>query len=105
MENCLLEKSLEEIKTHYRKDINLGGWFSFNSTKTEWQNFYAEKMLKHFFNIELIDKAFKGYSINPELLITNNINFLGLKNKSILIIGGGPSASLLTKEQISITDR
>lgn len=104
MENCLLEKSLEEIKTHYRKDLNLGGWFSFNSTKTEWQNFYAEKMLNHFFSSEMIDKAFKGFTISPELLITNNISFLGLKNKSVLIVGGGPSTSLLTKDQISKYD-
>lgn len=104
MENCLLEKNLEETKTHYRKNINLGGWFSFNSTKTEWQTFYAEKMLKHFFSIDLINKAFKGYSVNSELLITNNINFLGLKDKNILVIGGGPSASLLTENQISKYD-
>jgi len=100
MENCLSGKNSEEIKQHYRKNLNLGGWFSFNSTKEEWKEHFAEEMLNHFFDIELIDKAFKGFSVDSELLLTNNINFSGLKNKSVLVIGGGPSTNLLTEKEI-----
>ena len=98
MENCLLGKNLEEIKQHYREDINRGGWFSFNSTKDQWKRGFAEKMLKHFFDIELIKKGFKDFSVNEEVLHTNNIDFSNIKDQSVLVIGGGPSTSYLTRD-------
>ena len=104
MENCLLEKSSEEIRQHYRKDINLGGWFSFNSTKQVWKSNFAEKMLKHFFDIELIEKRFRGFTINEEILLTKNIKFSGINNKNVLVVGGGPSANSLTEEILSQYD-
>ena len=104
MENCLLGKSSEEIKQHYRQNINLGGWFSFNSTKEQWVSNFAEKMLKHFFNVELIQKKFNGFTTDEEILLTNNIKFSGLKNKSVLIVGGGPSTTSLTEQALSKYD-
>ena len=88
----------------YRKDINVGGWFSFNSTPDQWLSGYASTMLKHFFNLEFIEKGFGGYKISKELLITNNLNFSGLLNKKVLVIGAGPSTSQLAQETISSYD-
>ena len=59
----------------YREDLNKGGWYSFNSSKEEWKSNFAEKMLRHFFDIELIEKRFRGFTINEEILLTKN-NYL-----------------------------
>ena len=104
MENCLLGKSLEEINQCYRKSINMGGWFSFNSTPDQWLSGYASSMLNHFFNMEFIERAFSGYQVSRELLITKNLNFSGIQDKSVLVVGAGPSTLQLTQEIISSYD-
>lgn len=82
----------------YRKDLNVGGWFSFNATKKDWKSFYAQKMFEHFFDAGIIDKAFKGINVNEELLISKNLDFSSMKNKKVLVIGGGPSTKQLSEE-------
>ena len=81
----------------FRSDINRGGWFSFNSTKSDWKLFYAKKMLDNFFVPSKINKAFGGIDINEELLITKNLNFQNMSGKKVLVIGGGPSSQNLNK--------
>lgn len=88
----------------YRKDMFQGGWFSFNSTKSLWKESYANKMFKTFFNTSLIKDHFGQNKITEEMLITDNLNFDNLKNKSVLVIGGGPSCELLTTEMIESYD-
>ena len=88
----------------YREDLNKGGWYSFNSPKEEWKNGFAQKMQKHFFDPELIEKMFQGFTVNDELLLTNNINFCNIKNQRVLIIGAGPSTNQLTRETVSSYD-
>lgn len=79
----------------YRKDMYLGGWFSFNCTKEDWLNFYAEKMFEAFFGQQYRFK-FGNPFINEELLLTRNLPNNSLKNKKVLVVGGGPSSELLT---------
>ena len=88
----------------YRKNLDYGGWFSFNSTAEEWKSGYAEKMLNYFFTSSIIKRSFRGYSINEELLITTNLNFSAIENKSVLVVGGGPSASLVSQELLDSYD-
>tara|TARA_Y100000114_G_scaffold70574_1_gene64540 strand:+ start:18715 stop:19512 length:798 start_codon:yes stop_codon:yes gene_type:complete len=88
----------------YRKNIDHGGWFSFNATQEEWKSNYAEKMLDYFFTSSIIERSFGGYTITDELLITNNLNFSGVKERSVLVIGAGPSSSLLTQELLDSYD-
>lgn len=88
----------------YRKDINTGGWFSFNSTQKDWVSHYADFMLKHFFDIDFINRGFGGYKITEEILLTNNIDFSNLKGKKILVIGGGPSSNSLDSKKIDSYD-
>ena len=88
----------------YRNDIFKGGWFSFNSTKELWKESYANKMFNTFFNISLTRDYFGENKITEEVLISNNLNFDNLNNKSVLVIGGGPSCELLTTELIESYD-
>ena len=88
----------------YRKDLNVGGWFSFNSNKRDWKSFYANKMFEHFFDVDMINKSFKGVNINEELLISQNLDFSSIKNKKVLVIGGGPSTKNLTDEKLNEYD-
>lgn len=81
----------------YREDLNKGGWFSFNSTKEQWKSYYADKMFKHFFHADLVEKSFRGVRIDDELLVTNNLNFEGMSGKKVLVIGGGPSTKHLNE--------
>ena len=88
----------------YRQNMFEGGWFSFNSTKKIWKENYANQMFKTFFNTSFIKDHFGDNVITEELLISNNLNFSNLKDKSVLIIGGGPSCELLTTEIIESYD-
>jgi len=88
----------------YRNDMFKGGWFSFNSTKELWKESYANKMFNTFFNISLTRDHFGENKITEEVLISNNLNFDNLNNKSVLVIGGGPSCKLLTTELIESYD-
>jgi len=88
----------------YRKDINIGGWFSFNATKQDWKDHYAEKMLNHFFDKQGISNSFRGVSIDEELLLTENLNFSNLENKKVLVIGGGPSTQKLNNKVLDNYD-
>ena len=88
----------------YRKDIYQGGWFSFNSTRDQWTEHFAEKMYNTFFNSAFISEKYSGYTITDELLITNNLNYSGIKDKSVIVVGGGPSSSVLTEEILSSYD-
>lgn len=88
----------------YRKNLNVGGWFSFNSDRENWKKFYALKMANHFFDVDRIKRKFKGFDITEELLITKNLQFSGILDKKILVIGGGPSTSSLTQETINSYD-
>lgn len=88
----------------YRKNINMGGWFSFNSEKDAWSNHYADKMLRHFFDYSLINNSFSGVSITEELLITKNLDFSKVFGKKVLVIGGGPSSNKLTEQVLDSYD-
>ena len=88
----------------YREDMFQGGWFSFNSTRELWKESYANKMFNYFFNTTFISDSFGDKTITEELLITNNLNFNNMKNKSVLVIGGGPSSQLLTTDTIESYD-
>ena len=88
----------------YRNDMFQGGWFSFNSTKEIWKESYANKMFKSFFSVNIMKDHFGDNKITEELLITNNLNFDGIKDKTVLVIGGGPSCELLTDEIIKSYD-
>jgi uncharacterized Rossmann fold enzyme len=88
----------------YRKDINLGGWFSFNSTQEQWKSFYAEKMLNHFFDGNTIRRNFQGIHLTNEFLITKNLNFAAMQGKKVLVIGGGPSTTALNNEMLKEYD-
>ena len=88
----------------YRKNMFQGGWFSFNATKELWKESYANKMFKAFFNVSLTKDHFGNNKITEEMLITNNLNFDNLKNKSVLVVGGGPSSELLTAKIIKSYD-
>jgi len=88
----------------YRKDIYQGGWFSFNATKDQWVHHYAEKMYNTFFNSVFISEKYSGYTITDELLITNNLNYSGIKDKSVIVVGGGPSSNTLSEEILSSYD-
>tara|TARA_Y100001938_G_C8069244_1_gene422115 strand:+ start:135 stop:923 length:789 start_codon:yes stop_codon:yes gene_type:complete len=88
----------------YRKNIDHGGWFSFNATTEEWKSEYAEKMLDYFFTSSIIERSFGGYTVSDELLITNNLNFSGVSGKSVLVIGAGPSSSIVTQDLVNSYD-
>jgi len=92
------------ISQLYRKDLNMGGWFSFNSTKEDWKGFYAKRMAEHFFNLNRIEDTFDKVAITEETLITKNLNFSGIKDKRVLVIGAGPSSSELNEEILSSYD-
>jgi hypothetical protein len=83
----------------YRARLNQGGWFSFNSRKSEWKSHYADTMFDVFFDRLRIEKSFGSLNINEELLITNNLDFSAVKGKEVLVIGGGPSSKDLTVEE------
>ena len=88
----------------YRRDLNLGGWFSFNSNREDWVSFYGEKMANHFFGEDLLENNFGGFSTSQELLITNNINFQSLKGKRVLVCGAGPSLDDITSSDLQSYD-
>ena len=88
----------------YRKDMYQGGWFSFNAKKEEWQSHYAQKMYNAYFNSVFIKERYGQPIITDELLITNNINYSSIKDKSVLVVGGGPSCEMLTTEIIESYD-
>ena len=88
----------------YRKDIYQGGWFSFNANKEDWKSHYAEKMYNTFFNSVFIEEKYSKHTVTSELLITNNLSYAGIKNKSVLVVGGGPSCEALTAEMLESYD-
>ena len=88
----------------YRQDIYVGGWFSFNATKEDWSSHYAEKMWDAYFGSVLLDEVYGPREITDELLITRNIDYSSMKDKSVLVIGGGPSCELLTDDIINSHD-
>ena len=88
----------------YRENLNRGGWFSFNSTKEEWKQFYANKMFNHFFQADMVKKSFRGIEIDNELLVTKNLDFTRMSNKKVLMIGGGPSSKQLNEGILSEYD-
>ena len=88
----------------YRDNIFAGGWFSFNATKEDWSSHYAEKMWDTFFGSALLDGTYGPRLTTDELLITQNIDYSSMKEKSVLVIGGGPSCEILTDELIESYD-
>ena len=88
----------------YRKDMHHGGWFSFNAKKEDWESHYAQKMYDTYFNSSFVKDQYGSVTITDELLITNNINYSGINEKSVLVVGGGPSCELLTSEIINSYD-
>tara|TARA_Y100000593_G_C4304502_1_gene335066 strand:+ start:1854 stop:2630 length:777 start_codon:yes stop_codon:yes gene_type:complete len=81
-----------------------GGWFSFNASRDQWTENYAEKMYEVFFNSPFISEKYSGYTVTDEMLITNNLQYNNIKHKSVLVIGGGPSSETLTKEMLTSYD-
>ena len=88
----------------YRNNMHQGGWFSFNAKKEDWKSHYAKKMYNTYFNSSFVKEQYGRPIITDELLITNNINYSGINDKSVLVIGGGPSCEILTSEIINSYD-
>ena len=88
----------------YRKNIFEGGWYSFNATAEDWVDHYADKMWDTFFGSVLLDDMYGPRVVTDELLITKNIDYSVMQNKSVLVIGGGPSCDMLTDELIESYD-
>lgn len=61
-------------------------------------------MYNTFFNSAFISEKYSGYTITDELLITDNLNYSGIKDKSVIVVGGGPSSNTLTEEMLSSYD-
>ena len=81
----------------YREDMFQGGWFSFNATRDQWSEYFAEKMYEAFFGSPYIAESYSGYTVTDEMLITNNLKYNSIQGKSVLVIGGGPSSEMLTE--------
>ena len=88
----------------YRKNIFEGGWYSFNATADDWVDHYADKMWDTFFGSVLLDDMYGPRVVTDELLITKNIDYSVMQNKSVLVIGGGPSCDMLTDDLIRSYD-
>lgn len=95
---------VEEFKAEFRIDLNRGGWFSYNYGKQDWLDFGAKTIYNTFFEPGMINKSFGAPKITEELLISSNLNFSGLKNKSVLVLGGGPSLNSVTEKQLQSYD-
>ena len=87
----------------YRNSIFQGGWFSFNSTKENW-NKISKEMYDYFFGSVMFDEIFGASKTTEELFIKTDQNFDFVKDKSVLVIGGGPSSKNLTSEIIESYD-
>jgi hypothetical protein len=87
----------------YRNSIFQGGWFSFNSTKENW-NKISKEMYDYFFGSVMFDEVFGVSKTSEELFIKTDQNFDFIKDKSVLVVGGGPSSKSLTSEIIESYD-
>tara|TARA_B100001059_G_C17775063_1_gene550750 strand:- start:166 stop:987 length:822 start_codon:yes stop_codon:yes gene_type:complete len=87
----------------YRKDIFQGGWFSFHSTVSDWVK-TSKKLQTAFFKSFMFNEVFGESEVTDELLIKSDIDFSFIKDKSVLVIGGGPSSKTLTDNQIKSYD-
>lgn len=87
----------------YRKDIFQGGWFSFHSTVADWVK-TSKKLQTAFFKSFMFNEVFGESEVTDELLIKSDIDFSFIKDKSVLVIGGGPSSKTLTDNQIRSYD-
>lgn len=87
----------------YRNSIFQGGWFSFNANKENWPKI-AEQMYDYFFGSVLLDDTFGESTITDEIFLKSNLNFDFAKDKSVLVIGGGPSSKNLNDETIKSYD-
>ena len=87
----------------YRKDLFQGGWFSFHSKIEDWQDI-SKKLYDNFFKSFMFDEVFGKSKITDELFIKTDVDFTFAKDKSVLVIGGGPSSKTLTDEQIKSYD-
>jgi len=87
----------------YRKDIFQGGWFSFHSTVADWVK-TSKKLQTAFFKSFMFNEVFGKSEVTDELLIKSDIDFSFIKDKSVLVIGGGPSSKTLTDNQIKSYD-
>ena len=87
----------------YRKDIFQGGWFSFHSTVADWVK-TSKKLQTAFFKSFMFNEVFGESEVTDELLIKSDIDFSFIKDKSVLVIGGGPSSKTLTDNQIKSYD-
>jgi len=87
----------------YRKDIFQGGWFSFHSDKNNWPDI-SEKLRKAFFNSFMFDEIFGPSETTDELFIKTDLKFDFVKDKSVLVIGGGPSSKNLNSEILDSYD-
>jgi len=87
----------------YRKDIFQGGWFSFQSKVENWTE-VSQKLRDAFFKSFMFDEVFGETKTTDELFIKSNIDFSFVKDKSVLVIGGGPSSKNLTDDQIKSYD-
>jgi hypothetical protein len=87
-----------------RKSLDRGGWFSYNYPKDTWVDFGAKTMYNTFFDPGVANSMFGSPKISSELLISQNLNFSGIKDKSVLVIGGGPSLEELDTNKLSNYD-
>jgi hypothetical protein len=87
----------------YRKDIFQGGWFSFHSTVADWVKI-SKKLQTSFFKSFMFNEVFGESEVTDELLIKSDIDFSFIKDKSVLVVGGGPSSKTLTDNQIRSYD-
>lgn len=87
----------------YRNSIFQGGWFSFNSTKDDWPKI-SNEIYNYFFGSVLLDDIFGESKITDELFLKSYLNFDFVKNKSVLVVGGGPSSEKLTDDIINSYD-
>ena len=87
----------------YRNNIFQGGWFSFNANKENWPK-VAQEMYDYFFGSVVFDEVYGESIITEELLLKTDFNFDFVKDKSVLVVGGGPSSKNLTSEIIQSYD-
>lgn len=87
----------------YRNSIFQGGWFSFNSTRSDWPK-VSEQMYRFFFGSVLFDDVFGESKTTDDLFLKSDFGFEFIKDKSVLVIGGGPSSSNLTDEIVDSYD-